>query len=71
MSRKVTIGLLAAATVIALSNFSGQSARAQGANNQRDDKAHHAHRAAHKSRPAPVCDGMCAESMARAYAHRR
>ena len=67
MLHKLMTGLLAAATIVVLSIHVGRPALAQQAGN----KAHQAHHAAHKSSRTPVCDGMCAESLARAYAHGR
>ena len=68
MRRKITIGLLAAATTMAWSIAANPPARAQVFKS----KAHHADHAAHKRAPRCEDDLKCAESMARdaAYPHR-
>ncbi len=70
MSHRLPIGLAAAATVLAMSIFSGQPVFAQGpGGNVRHVGKRTAHQPAHKS--STGCDQRCEESWARAMAHSR
>lgn len=65
MRRKMTIGLLSAATTMALSIAADPPARAQGV----QSKAHHADHAAHRRAPRCEDDPQCVESLSRAAAY--
>jgi hypothetical protein len=70
MSPKLLIGLFVAATVLAISIFSAQSALAQGpGSNVRHAARRSPHHSAHNG--STGCDQRCQESWARAMAHSR